>query len=194
MALQTQGFEDVESVDDLNDVDNANKADGRVLVYRSASGNLEYEDQSGGGGGSAPSLYYAQAANSNNLSTTLATIDLGTAVFADSGFSESGGVVTIGSALNGQRARVDWAINATGATNRVEIRSELQVDTGGGFSAVASAANYSARNGTQNTGGVSGFHYLTLTTGMEIRVQALRDGSTANKIINGTMLSIETKS
>jgi len=52
MALQTQGFEDVESVDDLNDVDNANKADGRVLVYRSASGNLEYEDQSGGGGGS----------------------------------------------------------------------------------------------------------------------------------------------
>jgi len=53
MAIATFDLEDIEAVDAINDVDNTNKADGRVLVFRSASGNLEYEVQSGGGGGGA---------------------------------------------------------------------------------------------------------------------------------------------
>ena len=51
MAIATYDIEDIESIDALNDVDNTNKADGKVLVFRSASGNMEYETPSGGGGG-----------------------------------------------------------------------------------------------------------------------------------------------
>jgi len=185
MAVQTQGFEDIESVDDLNDVDNANKADGRVLVYRSASGNMEYETPAAGGG--SPSVFFAQAADGANLGTAFGVIDWAP-IITDSGYSESAGVITIGAALDGVRARVDWSVSCTGATNRVELRTELRVDG----SPVATAANYSARNSTQNTGGVSGFHFLTLADGMEIDVRALRDGSTANKIQDGTALSIVT--
>jgi hypothetical protein len=39
------------TIDDLYDVDDTNKANDRVLVYNSTTGNMEYEDQSGGGGG-----------------------------------------------------------------------------------------------------------------------------------------------
>lgn len=45
MAILTYDLEDIESVDDINDVDNTNKLDGRVLVYISASGNIEYQDK-----------------------------------------------------------------------------------------------------------------------------------------------------
>jgi len=45
MTQATFGLEDIESIDDINDVDPASKSDGRVLVYRSGSGNLEYEDR-----------------------------------------------------------------------------------------------------------------------------------------------------
>ena len=50
MVIQSYGLEDIESVDDINDIDPTNKANGRVLVYRSASDKLEYELPSGGGG------------------------------------------------------------------------------------------------------------------------------------------------
>lgn len=147
----------------------------------------------GGGGGSSPSLFYALSnQGGSSLGTSLGTLTWAAADFEDSGFSESGGVVTIGAALDGQRARIDWQIEATGATNRVELRSQLQVDTGGGFSVVKRAANYSARNSTQNEGGVSGFHLLTLATGMQIRVQALRQGSIANLHADGTSIAITT--
>ena len=52
MATATAGFEDIESIDDLNDVDSGNKADGTILVYRSGSGNYEHEAKPSGGGGS----------------------------------------------------------------------------------------------------------------------------------------------
>ena len=85
---------------------------------------------------------------------------------------------------------------ANGATNRVEIYSELEIDPDGlsGYTVEAIAANYSARNTAQEQGGVNGFFYVTLATGMLIRVRAQRTGSTANKIIAGTQISIETKS
>ena len=180
MATATFG---VESVDETN------KAEGRVLVYRSASGNLEYEVP-GGGGGSTPQIYYAQGADTSNLGTSLGTIDWATAVFSDPGYTESAGTITIGSALNGKRARVDWHLDCTDGSNRVELYTELQVN--GVAQSVAS--NYSARNSTYNMGGCGSFLYLTLTTDDEIRLRARRSGSTANKAQNGTMLSIETKS
>jgi len=72
----------------------------------------------------------------------------------------------------------------------------LQIDPDGvsGYTTEKVSDNYTARNGTQNTGGIQGYHYITLATDMLIRVQALRDGSTANKIVNACSLSIETKS
>ena len=55
MTIESFDIEDIESVDDIDDIDPTNKANGRVLVYRSASGNLEYELPSGGGGANVKS-------------------------------------------------------------------------------------------------------------------------------------------
>ncbi len=141
------------------------------------------------GGGGSPIIFFAQSADTNNLSTSLATLDWATPIITNAAFTESGGVITIGSALNGRIVRIDWSIQCTGASSRVEIRSELQVNT----VAVAASSNYTARNSTQDTGGITGYHYLVLSTGDDIRIQALRDGSNANKIVIGTSIAIETK-
>lgn len=45
MTIATFDLEDIEAVDAINDVDSTNKANGRILVYVSASGNLEYQDK-----------------------------------------------------------------------------------------------------------------------------------------------------
>ncbi len=141
------------------------------------------------GGGGSPIIFFAQSADTNNLSTSLATLDWATPIITDAAFTESGGVITIGSALNGRIVRIDWSIQCAGASSRVEVRSELQVNT----VAVAVSNNYTARNGTQDTGGITGYHYLVLSTGDVIRIRALRDGSNANKIVIGTSIAIETK-
>jgi len=154
------------------------------------SSQTTLHSHAGGGGGVTPAIYYAQGAGTGNLGTSFSTLDWAAAAISDTGYSESGGVITISSALNGKVARIDWALEGSGATNRVEIRTQLRVDS----SVVATSSNYSARNTTQAQGGVAGFHYLTLSTGDQIDLQALRDGSTANLITTGTMLSIETKS
>ena len=147
------------------------------------------------GGGFTPAIFYALGSGSANLGTSLGTVPLAAASISDTGYSLASNEVTIAADLDGKNARVDWSVGGTGATNRVEIRSELQVDPDGlsGYSAVKSGSNYTARNGTQNTGGVHGYHYLALATGMKLRIQALRDGSTANLVANATSLSIETK-
>ncbi len=154
----------------------------------------DLEPASGGGSGVTPAVFYAIGSSTANLGTSLSTLALASATISDTGYSQLGGIITIGSELNGKTARVDWAVGGSGATNRVEVRSELQVDTGGGYSAVKTSSNYTARNGTQNTGGVQGHHYLTLSTGMTIRVQALRDGSTCNLITDACSVGIQTLS
>ena len=153
-------------------------------------GQTALHSHAGGGGGVTPIIFFAQSADGNNLSTSLATLDWAAPIITDAAYSESGGVVTIGSALNGKVARIDWSIQGTGASGRVEMRSELQVNT----VAVSVSSNYTARNNSQNTGGITGYHYMVLSTGDDIRVQALRDGSNANKIVIGTSIAIETKS
>ncbi len=144
----------------------------------------------GGGGGFTPLIFYAQGDSTSNLGTSAGTLTWATPVYEDAGYTESGGTVTIGSALNGKRARVDWNILCSGGTNRVELDVEFQVDG----SAVARMNNYSARNSSQDEGGLSGYHYLTLTTGMDLRLRAFRVGSTANLVTTGTSFAIETKS
>ena len=155
-----------------------------------AGGETTLHSHAGGGGGFTPQIFYAQGDSTSNLGTSLGTLTWTTPVYEDTGYTESSGTVTIGSALNGKRSRVDWNILCTGGTNRVELEVELQVDG----STVARMNNYSARNATQDEGGMAGYHYLTLTTGMTIRVQALRIGSTANLVTTGTSFAIETKS
>jgi len=154
------------------------------------SSETSLHSHAGGGGGYTPAIFYAQGNSTSNLGTSLATRTWAAATFEDAGYSESGGTVTIGSALNGKRARVDWSILCTGATNRIEIDSEFQVNS----AAVARMNNYSARNTTQDEGGLVGHHYLTLTTGMTLRIQAFRIGSTGNLVTTGTSFTIETKS
>ena len=144
----------------------------------------------GGGGGFTPQIFYAQGNSTANVGTSLATLTWAAAVFEDTGYTESAGTVTIGSALNGKRARVDWSILCVGATNRVELDVEFQVNS----VAVARMNNYSARNATEDEGGMVGYHYLTLTTGMALRLRAMKVGSTANLVTTGTSFAIETKS
>ena len=144
--------------------------------------------QGGGGGGSSPAIFYALGSGSANLGTALGTVPLATADFEDTGYTQSGGEVTIGSELDGRRVKVTWQVAGTGATNRVEIRSELQVNS----VRVKGSSNYTARNTAQNRGGVHGSHIMTVSDGDVIRIQALRDGSTANLLADETHLSIET--
>lgn len=170
--------------DQFIDTDGANNND--VLTYDNATDSTIWAP--GGGGGFTVSLFYALGSGSANLGTTLGTVPLDVATFADTGYTLLSNEVTIGAELNGKRARVSWAVAGSGATNRVEIRSELQVNS----VREKGSSNYTARNGTQSQGGVQGTHYLTLNTGDVLRVQALRDGSTANLIADETHLSIET--
>lgn len=114
-------------------------------------------------------------------------IDFDTEVFGDADLAYSAGVVTVGAGLDGARARVAWRIEGTGATNRVELRTELRVN-----GVVAKQANnYAARNSAQDRGGTAGEHWVTLAAGMTLDVRALRDGSNALNNPLGTSLSIE---
>ena len=140
------------------------------------------------GAGSTSAIFYALGTGTANLGTSLGTVPLAAATFADTGYTLSANQITIGAALNGKRAFITWAVAGNGATNRVEIRSELQVDT----VRVKGSSNYVSRNATQDQGGVQGSHMMTLSTGDVIRVQALRDGSTANLLADETHDSIQT--
>ena len=145
------------------------------------------------GGGSSSAVFYALGTSTAALGTSMSTIAFASSVIADTGYSLASNEVTIGSELDGQTALVQWAVGGTdAANNRVEIRSSLQVDTGGGYSTVKTSSNYVARNNAQNTGGVQGHHYLTLATGMKIRVTALRDGASISLLQNATSLAIQT--
>ena len=140
-----------------------------------------------GPAGPTPSIFYALGSGTASIGTALGTISLATATFADTGYFGTS-TITIGSELNGKRARVTWSVAGSGATNRVEIQSELQVNG----VRVKGTSNYTARNPTQANGGVQGFHMLTLNTGDELRIRALRVGAVVSLIADETHLSIET--
>ena len=140
------------------------------------------------GTGATSALFYALGSGSANLGLALGTVPLATATFSDTGYTLTSNEITIGAALDGKRAFITWAVAGSGAANRVEIRSELQVDT----VRVKGSSNYVSRNATQDQGGVQGSHMMTLSTGDVIRVQALRDGSTANLLADETHVSIQT--
>lgn len=143
----------------------------------------------GGGGGYTPQVVQRNRSGTTSLTTSLATIPFDNVQIDDGGLSYSGGEFTVEAAWNNKRVRVDWSIAGTGATNRVEIRSELQLNS----AVIKEASNYTARNGTQNTGGISGFCIIdSVATDDVIRVQALRDGSTCNNIPDETMITFTT--
>ncbi len=136
-------------------------------------------------GGSSPRVFYVVNTSTSNLGTSLATEDHETVVKQDSGYSESGGEVTITTA---GWYEFHWSVQCTGASNRIEMRTELQIDG----AKVKGSSNYTARNTTQNTGGVTGHHVANISAGEVVRVQALRDGSTANKIAGDCSLLISS--
>lgn len=138
--------------------------------------------------GKQSAVFYALGSGSANLGTSLGTVPLATAVKEDTGYTLASNQVTIGSELDGKWAEVSWSVTGNGATGRVEIRSELQVNS----TKVKGARDYTARDATQDGGGVSGSHVLQLSTSDVIRVQALRDGSTANLVADETHLCIKT--
>jgi len=144
----------------------------------------------GGGGGYTPLVVQRNRTGTTNLGTALATIPFDNSQIDDGGVSYSAGEFTVLAAWNGKRVRVDWSIGGNGATNRIEIRSELQLNS----SVIKEASNYTARNSAQNTGGISGFCVLTVSTNDVIRVQALRDGSVCNNIPDETMITLTTLS
>lgn len=154
------------------------------------------ESESSEGAGFTPAVFYALGSGSVGLGTALGTVPLDTPAFEDTGYSLSNNQITIGSELDGKRAKITWAVAGGGAANRVEIRSELQLDpTGSGsFSRIKGSSNYTARNTAQAQGGVQGIHFVTLADGNVFQIQALRDGSTANLIADETHISIETLS
>lgn len=137
--------------------------------------------------GSSTSIFYAVNTDSTNLITSLSTMSLGNEIKKDSIYTHTGnGEITVTQAGNYFFA---WSVVGTGASNRVEIRSELQVNS----TKVKGTSCYTARNSAQNTGGVQGFHFQHLSANDIVRVQSLRDGSTANKIVGDCSLYIESK-
>tara|TARA_Y100000310_G_scaffold166912_2_gene166633 strand:+ start:9815 stop:10651 length:837 start_codon:yes stop_codon:yes gene_type:complete len=129
-------------------------------------------------------IFYGVNTSTTNLSTSLATIIYGTVVRSDSGYSHSNGEVTV---TNAGWYEIHWSIVANGASSHVEMRSELQVDG----AKVKGMTNYSAGNSTYDTGGISGHHVVELSGGEVIRVQAVRQGSTANKVAGDCSLLIK---
>jgi hypothetical protein len=182
----------------IMDADRPTASGSGVLWVDTANGKLYFDDPAAdppAWAGIGPSVFYALGNSTSNLGTSLGTVTWAAAAKSDAGFSEASGVITIGSDLDGEWARVDWAVGGDGATSRVTVDAELQVDPDGksGYSAVKSTSIYSARDSTHNHGGVQGYHYLQLAEGMTIRVQAKRTGSTCNLVTNECSISIETK-
>ena len=161
-----------------------------ALYIKKQDNSIEHLNPAGGGGGYTPEIVQRNRTGTTNLGTALATIPFDNSQIDDGGLSYSAGEFTVLSAWNGKRVRVDWSIGGNGATNRVEIRSELQLNS----TVVKEASNYTARNSAQNTGGISGFCVLTVSTNDVIRVQALRDGSNCNNIPDETMITFTTLS
>ncbi|NRA49247.1 MAG: collagen-like protein [Phaeodactylibacter sp.] len=141
-----------------------------------------------GEAGGTPAIFYALGSGSANLGTSLGTIPLATPIKSDTGYSVASNEVTIGSDLNDKWAEITWAVAGSGATNRVEVRSQLEING----VRVKGSSNYVSRNTVQDRGGIQGFHIAQLSTGDVIRVRALRDGSTCNLLADETHLAIQT--
>ncbi len=135
-------------------------------------------------GGSSPRIFYAVNTGTSGLGTSLTTVDFEDVQIMDSGYSESGGEVTI---LTAGRYEISSQVMCSGASNRVEIVMELQVNGG----KVKGACNYSARNSTQDRGGANILpHIATLSVNDVVRVQSQKSGSNAYKIAGDCSLLI----
>lgn len=138
-------------------------------------------------GGSSPRIFYAVNTDTGNLGTSLGTIPYTDAVKKDSDYVHSGGSgeVTI---IQAGWYEFHWMVQCTGASSRVELRAELQING----TKVKGTACYTARNSSQNTGGIVGHHIAYINANDVARIQALRDGSTANKIAGDCSLLIRS--
>ena len=141
-----------------------------------------------------PKVYKSFYAESNQngveLGTSYAKLTWDTPTYLDTGFTESGGEISVTSVLNNARARIDFSLSCANANNNT-VHLLLGIDPDGlsGYSPERGAANYVTDGGSVNS-----FYYVTLQTGMKIRVQAKITGSTGATIASiGTQISIETK-
>ena len=135
-------------------------------------------------------FYAISNQNGTKLETTYQVLTWGDPTYADSGFGESGGVITVLEQLDGARARIDFAVSMANASNNT-LHMFLGIDPDGesGYSPARGAANYGTIGAS-----VDSFHYIELAAGMKLRVQAKITGSTGATIASlGTQLSIETK-
>jgi len=142
-----------------------------------------------GGGGYTPVLFYTKGNGTQSLSaTSLTTVQLAVASISDAGYSFSSDQVTIQSALDGKRVRIDYMLGSTGAGNRQTLRCTLQINTG----TVSEMQCYTTRNATHNNGGVCGFWYGTVNTNDVIRLQYSRVQTTGTQDADMTALGITT--
>ena len=197
----------VETNADVTDATNVNAAGATMNTDTSLSGNSYFLDEDTMSSDDATkvvsqqsvkayvdaevlhSVFYAQASSTSNIGTSLGTIGWTTQI-TDTGYSESLGIVTIGSELNGKRGFIEWGVQADGATGNVMVEGELQIDTGGGYSTV-STVSFVRRNATYDSGSASASYVVdSLSTSDNIRVQAIRTGNNANKVQTGTFLRI----
>lgn len=90
------------------------------------------------------------------------------------GLTYSSGVFTVGSALNGKTVIITYSVGGyneeTGG--RVALKSELQLDTGSGYSAIAEASGYISRDSNRDRGNVvCPDKPIIVSTGDDFRVQ-----------------------
>lgn len=90
------------------------------------------------------------------------------------GLTYSSGVFTVGSALDGKTVIITYSVGGyneeTGG--RVSLKSELQLDTGSGYAAIAEASGYIARDSNRDRGNVvCPDKPIVVSTGDDFRVQ-----------------------
>jgi len=182
MAVVSQDFDDL-------DVDVANKADGRVLVFRSASGNHEYEDQAGGGGGTKRYIQ-ARASSTVNITGTEVTMDLALIDEQSAGdFSLASDQVTILNAgTYSIRAQVttDDIDTAGGARCATEVR----VQKNGSDIPGAYLRQYH-RETTENSGCLECLHTFAANDVVRVRLLQLSGSTNVRTVAEGCRLILE---
>jgi hypothetical protein len=135
-------------------------------------------------------FYAISDQNGVALGTTWSVLTWDIPIYADSGFAENGGIITVEEVLNNARARIDCSVSCGNATNNT-LMLVLSVDPDGqsGFSNVRAGACYAGVGGT-----IDLFHYLRLNTDMKLRTRARISGALGATIASlGTQIAIETK-
>ena len=162
----------------------------------------------GGGGGYTPVLFQRRKTDGATFAATTGTDppSVGTNVVTwdvsdllGTGFSYSGGVVTIGSELNGKNIEVNVQINGDNLINRAQVIVELQKDSGGGYVTLLRSSQYNSRDSDHNEGAthINGFIIKSVQTGDKLRVLCASNEDGAAQGIyatNGCVWSMKTLS